>query len=119
MCVCVPQFGAGVHPDAPRLHVLMQSVIAVQVTEVVAEEWVQSIRDSYRPARVADGLWVIPDWRAAPSLCSPAADLRVSNPWGLIPGLKSCLGSTPACARRRSASRSLTALPAHAWRSRA
>lgn len=40
-------------------------IMAVQVAEVVAEEWVQSIRNSYRPSRVADGLWIIPDWCAA------------------------------------------------------
>lgn len=58
----------------------MQSVIAVQVAEVLAEEWVQSIRDSYRPSRVADGLWIIPDWRAAPYLFGPPC---ASNPESL------------------------------------
>jgi len=37
-----------------------------QVEDVVAEEWVQSIRDSYRPSQVADGLWIVPDWCGNP-----------------------------------------------------
>ena len=28
------------------------------------EEWVQSIRDSYRPSQVAERLWIVPDWCA-------------------------------------------------------
>jgi ribosomal protein L11 methylase PrmA len=43
-----------------------------QVEDVVAEEWVQSIRDSYRPSQVADGLWIVPDWCGdpGPQCCS-------------------------------------------------
>ena len=80
MCLCEAFEGGHAHPHAPRLPWLMQSVIAVQVTEVVAEEWVQSIRDSYRPSRVADGLWIIPDWRATPCAFSPPAAPCASIP---------------------------------------
>ncbi len=61
---------------------LMQSVNTVQVAEVVAEEWVQSIRDSYRPSRVADGLWIIPDWCAAPSTLQPSCSSCASTYYG-------------------------------------
>lgn len=35
-----------------------------QAEAVAAEEWVQSIRDSYRPSQVAERLWIVPDWCA-------------------------------------------------------
>ena len=46
-----------------------------QAEAVVAEEWVQSIRDSYRPSQVAERLWIVPDWCA--TTLAAAAKRRV------------------------------------------
>ncbi|KAK9838119.1 hypothetical protein WJX81_002386 [Elliptochloris bilobata] len=58
-----------------------------QIAEVVAEEWVQTIRDSYRPSKVADRLWIIPDWCEPPD--AGAVNVR------LEPGLAFGTGEHP------------------------
>ena len=33
-----------------------------QIEHIQDQEWLGSIRDSYQPARVDEGLWIIPSW---------------------------------------------------------
>ena len=34
----------------------------LQVEHIQDQEWLQSIRDSYQPAQIDEGLWIIPSW---------------------------------------------------------
>jgi ribosomal protein L11 methyltransferase len=34
----------------------------LQVEHIQDQEWLESIRDSYQPAQIAEGLWIIPSW---------------------------------------------------------
>ncbi|PSC74509.1 ribosomal L11 methyltransferase isoform B [Micractinium conductrix] len=47
------------------------------VEEVRTQDWEQSIRDSYQPAQVAPGLWIVPVWAQPPE---PAATNIILEP---------------------------------------
>ena len=34
----------------------------MQAEHIQDQEWLESIRDSYQPAQIAEGLWIIPSW---------------------------------------------------------
>lgn len=34
----------------------------MQVEHIQDQEWLKSIRDSYQPAQIDEGLWIIPSW---------------------------------------------------------
>ena len=34
----------------------------LQVEHIQDQEWLESIRDSYQPAQIDEGLWIIPSW---------------------------------------------------------
>ena len=34
----------------------------MQVEHIQDQEWLESIRHSYQPAQIAEGLWIIPSW---------------------------------------------------------
>lgn len=57
------------------------------VEEVRTQDWEQSIRDSYRPAQVAEGMWIVPIW-------SQPADPAATNIM-LEPGLAFGTGDHP------------------------
>ena len=40
----------------------MQKCALLQVEHIQDQEWLESIRDSYQPARIDEGLWIIPSW---------------------------------------------------------
>lgn len=39
-----------------------RGMLLVQVEHIQDQEWLESIRDSYQPAQIAEGLWIIPSW---------------------------------------------------------
>ena len=42
------------------LDVIMRCIL--QVEHIQDQEWLESIRDSYQPAQIDEGLWIIPSW---------------------------------------------------------
>ncbi|CAD7700989.1 unnamed protein product [Ostreobium quekettii] len=47
--------------DFPELAVETESI------DLSNEDWVQSVKDSYQPMQVANGVWVVPDWCQPPN----------------------------------------------------
>jgi hypothetical protein len=104
-----------------------------QVEDVVAEEWVQSIRDSYRPSQVADGLWIVPNWCGDPGQrrssvtagcrlqtfafivkrlkqVQAAAELRVHQPAAVICARRSAMSCISTCSGAAVSARQVKSL---------
>ena len=71
-----------------------------QVEEVPDQEWMDSVRASYQPARIGDGLWIVPTWCTPPE---PSATNII-----LEPGLAFGTGEHPTT---RLCLRALARLP--------
>ena len=58
-----------------------------QVEHIEDQEWLKSIRDSYQPAQIEQGLWIIPSW------CQPEDQSAVNIM--LEPGIAFGTGNHP------------------------
>ncbi|CAL8464521.1 g4056 [Coccomyxa elongata] len=103
-CTVQALFAASTDVDAVLAQWQTHSGSAVplkyEVEEVPDQEWMDSVRASYQPARIGDGLWIVPTWCTPPE---PSATNII-----LEPGLAFGTGEHPTT---RLCLRALAQLP--------